>query len=172
MSGILVGIDGSRHSGKALEWAAREAALRNVPLTVLTVCQNVVGYTGYAYGYESDEELADRARQAAQEQVDKIFAQLDEASRPTSVAVRAVVGLPVDRLLNAASGADMIVLGSRGAGGFRKRLLGSVAQQVTHHVHVPVVIIPAESDLQRAPATQPSCPRGRPAVQPAMERVM
>lgn len=146
MSGILVGIGGSGHSGKALEWAAREAVLRNVPLTVLTVCQNVIGYTGYAYGYESDEELADQARQAAQEQADKVFAQLDEASRPASVAVRAVAGLPADRLLNAASGTDMIVLGSRGAGGFRRLLLGSVAQQVTQHAHIPVVIIPAERD--------------------------
>jgi nucleotide-binding universal stress UspA family protein len=146
MSGILVGIDGSGHSGKALEWAAREAALRNVPLTVLTVCQNVIGYTGYAYGYVSDEELADQARQGAQVQADKVLGQLDEASRPASVTVRAVAGLPADRLLNAARDADMIVLGSRGAGGFRTLLLGSVAQQVTQHAHVPVVVIPAESD--------------------------
>jgi len=145
VSGIFVGIDGSGHSGKALEWAAREAALRNVPLTVLSVCQNVVGYTGYAYGYVSDEELAAQALQAAQEQVDKVFCQLDEASRPASVTVRAVAGLPADRLLDAARGADMIVLGSRGAGGFRKPLLGSVARQVTQHAHVPVVVIPAES---------------------------
>jgi nucleotide-binding universal stress UspA family protein len=77
--------------------------------------------------------------------VDKVFCQLDEASWPASVTVRAVVGLPADRLLDAARGADMIVLGSRGAGGFRKLLLGSVAQQVTQHAHVPVVVIPAES---------------------------
>lgn len=144
MSGILVGVDGSGHSGKALEWAAREAALRNVPLTVLTVCQNVIGYTGYAYGYVSDEELTDHARQVAQEQADKVLRQLDEASRPASVTVRALAGLPADRLLNAARDADMIVLGSRGAGGFKKLLLGSVAHQVTQHAHVPVVVIPEE----------------------------
>jgi nucleotide-binding universal stress UspA family protein len=146
MSGILVGVDGSGQSGKALEWAAREAALRDVPLTVLTVCPNVIGYAGYVYGYESDEELTSEARHAAQEQAGKVFARLDEASRPASAAVRAVVGLPADQLLSAARGADMIVLGSRGAGGFRKLLLGSVARQVTHHAHIPVVIIPAESD--------------------------
>jgi len=144
VSGILVGVDGSGHSVKALEWAAREAALRDVPLTVLTVCQNVIGYTGYAYGYVSDEELADHAGQAAQEQADQVLRQLDEASRPASVTVRALAGLPADRLLNAARDADMIVLGSRGAGGFQKLLLGSVAHQVTQHAHVPVVVIPAE----------------------------
>lgn len=145
MNGILVGIDGSGHSGKALEWAAREAALHDVPLTVLTVCRNVIGYTGYVYGYENDEELARQARRAAQEQTDKVLARLDEASRPAA-AVRAAVGLPADQLLHAAAGADMIVLGSRGAGGFRKLLLGSVARQVTLHAHLPVVIIPAEDD--------------------------
>ena len=144
MGGILVGIDGSGYSGKVLEWAAREAALRSVPLTVLTVCQNVIGYTGYAYGYDSDEELAEHARQAAQVQADKVLRQLGEASRPASVTVRAVAGLPADRLLNAARDAETIVLGSRGAGGFSKLLLGSVAQQVTQHAHVPVVVIPAE----------------------------
>lgn len=118
--------------------------MRDVPLTVLTVCQNVIGYTGYAYGYVSDEELADHARQAAQEQADEVLGQLDEASRPASVTVRAVVGLPADRLLNAARDADMIVLGSRGTGGFGKLLLGSVAHQVTQHAPIPVVVIPAE----------------------------
>lgn len=47
MSGILVGVDGSSHSSQALERAAREAAARNVPLAVLAVHQDVVGYTGY-----------------------------------------------------------------------------------------------------------------------------
>jgi nucleotide-binding universal stress UspA family protein len=49
-----------------------------------------------------------------------------------------------NELLTASAGADMIVVGSRGAGGFRRLLLGSVASQVTHHAHVPVVIIGRE----------------------------
>jgi nucleotide-binding universal stress UspA family protein len=144
MSGILVGMDGSGHSTLALDWAAREAAIRKVPLTVLTVYQIMISYSGYAVGNVGDQDLAEKARQAAQDQVDKVLAELDEASRPASVTVRGVAGLPADELLSSAAGADMIVLGSRGAGGFRKLLLGSVASQVTHHAHVPVVIIPAE----------------------------
>jgi nucleotide-binding universal stress UspA family protein len=146
MSGILVGIDGSGHSTRALEWAAREAAVRKVPLTVLTVYQTAVGYGGHAVGYVGDEVLAEQARQAAEEQADKVLAELDEASRPAAVTVRGVAGLAADELLGASAGADMIVVGSRGAGGFRKLLLGSVASQVTHHAHVPVVIIPAEKN--------------------------
>lgn len=145
MSGILVGIDGSGHSTRALEWAAREAAARKAPLTVLTVYQLMAGYTGYAVGYAGDEQLAEQVRKEAQVQVDKVLAQLDAQSRPTSVTVRGVAGLPADELLSASAGADLIVVGSRGAGGFKRLLLGSVASQVTHHARVPVVIIPADN---------------------------
>ncbi len=145
MSGILVGIDGSNHSTRALEWAAHEASVRAVPLTVLTVQQLTAGYTGYALAYMSDPEMTEQARKEAQQQVDKVLDQLTEASRPPSVTVRAVVGLPADELLSAGAAADMIVVGSRGAGGFRRLLLGSVASQVAHHAHVPVVVVPAEA---------------------------
>jgi nucleotide-binding universal stress UspA family protein len=144
MSGILVGVDGSGHSDKALEWAAGEAAARQAPLTVLAVHPSMAGYTGHSAGYPGDQELAEKARLLAQEQVDKVLAELDEASRPASVTVRAVAGLPAEELLAASAGADMIVVGSRGSGGFGKLLLGSVASQVTHLAHVPVVIIRAE----------------------------
>ena len=145
MSEIIVGIDGSGHSALALEWAGREAAVRKIPLTVITVYPTMVGYTGYSVSCPSDEELAQQAQQAAEEQVDKVLAGLDEASRPLSVTVRGVAGLPADELLSASGGADMVVVGSRGAGGFRKLRLGSVASQVAHHAHLPVVIIPAET---------------------------
>jgi len=58
--------------------------------------------------------------------------------------VLAAIGIPAEELLNAAASADMIVVGSRGAGGFKRLLMGSVAAQVTHHAHCPVVVIPAE----------------------------
>ena len=144
MSGILVGVDGSGHSARALEWAAREAAVRSVPLQVLTVHQAVAGYSGMAVFYGGDEDATKRAQEAAQQLTDKVIGELDEASRPASVTVRAVHGFPSDELLSAAGDADLLVVGSRGAGGFRKLLLGSVGEQVAHHAHVPVVIIPAE----------------------------
>lgn len=143
MTGILVGVDGSSHSSQALEWAAREAAARNVPLTVLAVHQDVVGYTGYAFGYVDERELADQARQVAKEQADKVLAQLDEAARPPSVIVRGATGLTADVLLRAAADADLLVVGSRGAGGFSRLLLGSVALCVTRHARCPVVVVPA-----------------------------
>jgi nucleotide-binding universal stress UspA family protein len=143
MSEIIVGIDGSAHSRYALEWAIKEAAIRHAPLTVLTVHQAVAGYWGSAVAYAGDHALAEQALKAAQEETDEVLGQLDSESHPSQVAVRAVSGLPAEELLNAAADADMIVVGSRGAGGFRKLLMGSVSSQVTHHAHCPVVVIPA-----------------------------
>jgi nucleotide-binding universal stress UspA family protein len=142
MSGIIVGVDGSGHSDRALDWAAREAALRQVPLTVLTVHQVAVGYTGTAIYLPADEAPTERARGLAQDRTDKVLAGLSAA--PSQVTVRSVAGIPSQELLNAAKDADMLVVGSRGAGGFTQLLMGSVSAQVIHHAPCPVVVIPAE----------------------------
>jgi nucleotide-binding universal stress UspA family protein len=65
------------------------------------------------------------------------------AAKPESVTVKAVHGLPADELVKAAEGADMLVMGSRGSGGFARLVLGSVATQVSHHADCPVLIVPA-----------------------------
>jgi nucleotide-binding universal stress UspA family protein len=145
MPGIIVGVDGSVHSRRALEWAISEAAVRRAPLTVLTVQQAVAGYWGTPVVYPQDLDLAEHAAKAAQEETDKVLDKLGAGERPPSVTVRGVVGLPAEEILNAAQGADMIVVGSRGAGGFRRLLMGSVSSQVTHHACCPVVVIPADN---------------------------
>ena len=144
MPGIVVGVDGSDHSRHALEWAIREAAVRHAPLTVLTVQQAVAGYWGGPILYPDDQGLADEARERAQEETDSTLEKIDAESRPSSVTVRAVTGLPAEALLDAAADADMLIVGSRGAGGFKRLLMGSVSIQVTHHAHCPVVVIPDE----------------------------
>jgi nucleotide-binding universal stress UspA family protein len=149
MPGIIVGIDGSGHSRRALEWAVREAAARRAPLTVLTVQQPVTAYWGagaavpYAYSY--DQDLVKQALKMAEEETGSTLEQAGADSRPPSVTVKAVAGLPAESLLQAAEDADMIVVGSRGAGGFKRLLMGSVSTQVAHHAHCPVVVIPAEN---------------------------
>jgi nucleotide-binding universal stress UspA family protein len=143
MPGIIVGVDGSGHSQRALEWAIGEAAIRQVPLTVLTVHQAVVGYYGSATIYSDDPTRTEEARQAAQAETDKVLAGL-EGSRPESVTVTAVHGFPVEELISAGRDADMIVLGSRGAGGFTRLMMGSVAGQVAQHAPCPVLIVPPE----------------------------
>jgi nucleotide-binding universal stress UspA family protein len=142
MSGIVVGIDGSGHSERALEWAAREAAVHHVSLTVLTVHEAVRGYySSTPASYPGDEQLTEKMREAAQAETDKVLAGLGD-SRPETVTVKAVHGFPVEEIINAATDADMIVLGQRGAGGFTRLVMGSVSSQVTHHADVPVTIIP------------------------------
>ena|ERR1700722_18793688 len=143
MPGLIVGVDGSADSHRALEWALKESAIRQAPLTVLTVHQAMAGYYGGMANGPADPARTAEARQAAQEQTDKALAGLD-GPRPEAVTVTAVHGFPVEELLNAGSDADMIVLGSRGAGGFTRLLLGSVADQVTQHAHCPVLIVPRE----------------------------
>lgn len=142
MSGIIVGVDGSSHSQRALEWAAREAAARHMSLTVLTVHQAVRGFAG-PVAYPGDLSTTEHARELAQAETDKALEAIG-AQQPTEVTVRAVNGLPAQELLSAAEGAEMLVVGSRGAGGFTRLLMGSVSSQVAHHATCPVVVIPAE----------------------------
>jgi nucleotide-binding universal stress UspA family protein len=143
MSGIIVGVDGSGHSQRALEWAMKEAAIRQVPLTVLTVNEAIRGYFAGMAVFPDDPARTEAARQAAQAETDKVLAGLD-GPRPDSVTVKAVHGFPVEELITAGQDADMIVLGSRGAGGFTRLMMGSVADQVAHHAHCPVLIVPPE----------------------------
>lgn len=145
MPGIIVGIDGSERSHKALEWAVREAGIRNAPLTVLTVQQAVDGFFGTTVLYPDDDELTERTRKAALAEVEEVLDQVDGNARQAPVAVQVVLGVPAEELLKAAVSADMIVVGSRGAGGFKKLLLGSVSSHMAHHGHCPVVIIPSFS---------------------------
>jgi len=143
MPGIVVGVDGSGHSQRALEWAMKEAVIRHAPLTVLTVHDAVAGYFGGVAMYPNDPALTENARKAAQAETDKVLAELT-GPRPESVTVKAVHGFPAQELIDAGKDADLVVLGSRGAGGFARLLMGSVASQVTQHAYGPVLIVPPE----------------------------
>lgn len=146
MSGIVVGVDGSEHSRRALRWAVREAALRRAPLTVLTVQQAVAGYWGTVTAFPGEPDAAKHALQAAQEETDSVLKEAGDAFPPLAVTVKAITGLPAEELLRAAGDADMIVVGTRGAGGFKRLLMGSVSTQVTHHARCPVMVIPAATN--------------------------
>lgn len=143
MPGIIVGIDGSGHSRRALEWAMKEAALRHAPLTVLTVYPAIAGFFGDAAVHPGGPEATDRTREAAQAETDKVLVGLD-GPRPESVTVKAVHGFTVEEIIKAARDADMLVLGSRGAGGFARMVMGSTCYLVAHHAPCPVLIVRSE----------------------------
>ena len=146
MPGIVVGIDGSEHSRRALQWAVREAALRQAALTVLTVNRAVANtFTGKAVGYPGDPELVRSAQDAARQETLGVLGTVNADERPPAVTVHAMTGLPAEELIQASRDADLVVVGSRGAGRLRRLVRGSVSAEVSQHARCPVVVIPAEN---------------------------
>jgi nucleotide-binding universal stress UspA family protein len=147
MSGIVIGTDGSANARHALLWAVREAAVRNAPLTVLTV-HEVPGsfWSGRPVVQTADETQLAEAKAAATELTDKAVSELGDA-KPASVTVMAVIGAAADQLLAAAANADLLVVGARGgaqAGGLAAHSpIGSISNKVLHGSRCPVVVVPA-----------------------------
>ncbi len=140
MPGIVVGVDGSGESRQALAWAVKHAALEHEPLTVLAIHEVAVSaWTGNPIIYGEDRAEEEKAQHAAQEAVDKTINDL--GVRPDSVTVRAISGRPAQALIEASHDADLVVVGSRGAGGFSALLTGSVTSQVVSHAACPVVVV-------------------------------
>jgi nucleotide-binding universal stress UspA family protein len=142
MHGIVVGVDGSHHSARALEWALKEGVLQQAPVTVLTVhAVPASPWTGNPYLVGADPGEQEKLLHAAKELTRKVTGQLGE-SRPPSVEVRAITGFPAQELIEESKDADLVVVGSRGSGGFAKLMAGSVSSQVVEHAHCPVVVVP------------------------------
>ncbi|MEU3653531.1 universal stress protein [Streptomyces sp. NPDC032161] len=137
---IVVGVDGSDSSKQALRWAVRQAELTHAVVEAVTAWDfpQFHGALGWLPPSSSDEAaLEGRARRELLEAVEEVT-----GSRPP-VEVRAEVryGTPAGVLIDASRGASMLVVGSRGLGGFSGLLLGSVAQHCTQHARCPVVVI-------------------------------
>ena len=144
MAGIVVGVDGSGHSRKALERAAAEAVAHGAPLTVLVIHQAVRDVYGSASHYQEDAGQTEKAKEAAQADTDQVLAGM--ATKPTSVTVTAVHGIPADELIKASQDADMLVVGRRGMGGFARLLMGSVSDRVSRYAQCPVLILPSDDE--------------------------
>ena len=142
MAGIVVAIDGSSNSERALDWALRHAAALNAPLTVLTVHEVPKSYWGrIPVAGPADEAAVKEESLAADEMTQRVASRLGDGA-PAKVSVRAVIGFVVEEIVNASRDADMLVMGARGIGGFARLLVGSVSSQVVQHAVCPVVIIP------------------------------
>jgi nucleotide-binding universal stress UspA family protein len=143
MSGIFVGVDGSDHSRLALGWALREAVHRRMPLTVVSVRPTPVRPATDIYWAVPD--LPEDARneeaelQALREFVNKVADETGET--PPDITLVMEKGDPAEVLIGASRDADLLVVGSRGSGGFARLMLGSVSSKVVHHAASPVVVI-------------------------------
>ncbi len=120
-----------------------EAALRGAELTVITVHSVPASpWTGRPWPLPGEEDIVETIRKSAQDAVDKVAAALGD-QQPKSVKVVAVAGFPAKALIDTSVSAELMVVGSRGGGGFGSLFLGSVASQVVHHAKCPVVVVPA-----------------------------
>jgi len=150
MPGILVGVDGSDHSRRALEWAMREAAHHGAPLTVMTVYPGPVRPATQIYwdipDLPEDPHNLDAIGAAVREFVDKATNEIGETA--PEVTVNVIRGDPAQELVSASQDADLIVVGTRGTGAWAQLLLGSVSSKVTHHSACPVVVIPSAGDIR------------------------
>jgi nucleotide-binding universal stress UspA family protein len=141
MPGIVVGVDGSASSREALEWAVKHAALEHAALTVLAVHEVAASaWTGNPIVYPEDRPAEQQAQQAAQEAVNKAISDNGGAG-PESLTVRAASGTAAQLLIEASADADLVVVGSRGAGGFATLLTGSTSSKVVSHAACPVVVV-------------------------------
>lgn len=137
MNGVVVGVDGSVGSAAALRFAVDEARMRGS--TVHAIGAWALPAMAYAGGAGVDD-LPVALQTAAREGIAKAIEQVDIGDVPVEQHV--IEGHAARVLLEAGSGADLLVVGSRGLGGFSRLLLGSVGQQVVHHPPCPVVIVP------------------------------
>ena len=129
---IVVGVDGSAASRDALRWAQWQAELTGAPLEVVTAWSYP---TSYGFPVIADVDWEQGARTVLDEAV-------DEALGPQADVTRRVVeGHAARVLVEAADGADLLVVGSRGHGGFTGMLLGSVSEHVVTHASCPVVVV-------------------------------
>jgi nucleotide-binding universal stress UspA family protein len=132
---IVVGVDGSGHSGQALSWAAREATLRSASLEVIyafPALVSLVGSTAHEYYPQVEKEAAQVLDRA-----------LADAPVDASVPMERVLvpGSPAKVLVEASDNASMLVVGSRGLGEFRGMLLGSVSIHCVQQARCPVVVV-------------------------------
>ncbi|QZT63433.1 universal stress protein [Mycolicibacterium austroafricanum] len=150
---VVVGVDDSPSSQPALEWAAAEAKLRNIPLVILYATTLPIGAwpvvpvpTGFLdWQRQIGEDILNDAGQIAKE--------LTGGAVP--VTAEFAVATPTAALVEASHTAGMVVVGSRGQGGLLRKVLGSTSMGVLHRAHCPVVVVHDE---------EPAPPEGAPVV--------
>ena len=147
---IIVGVDGSATSDAAIRWAAREAAMRNVTMTLVHVVTPGLPVLGMGYAFaplpmnygalqkEEGQRVIESARHVAQASI----------APDGRVQIKTAVHFanPIPTLIDVTKDSQMIVVGCRGQGAWRRGLFGSVSTALLHHAHCPVAIIQDPAD--------------------------
>lgn len=137
MTKIVVGVDGSTQAAEAVAWADREAQLRQASLTAVLAWGLLSQYSTDPAAKFDPEYNEHKARQA----LDAYLEQALEPARAAAVERRPVCDLPVRALLDEADDAELLVVSSRGRGGFAGLLLGSVSSHLLSHASGPLAIV-------------------------------
>jgi nucleotide-binding universal stress UspA family protein len=136
---VLVGVDGSASSHKALTWAATEAAGHGADLVVLNVWEHTLLPPAGSVSV-SEKYVPDTSQRTADELLREIKEVLGE-DPPVLVQPRVKQGNPAKLLIEESADADLLVVGTRGHGGFGGLVLGSVSQHVAAYAKCPVTVV-------------------------------
>lgn len=137
--GIVVGVDGSPSSRLAAQWAAHEAAARDLPISLAAAY--VVPQFLYAEGMVPSRSIFEELESQAQGFVDEAASAIREVNTDVELMQQLHEGSPISMLLELSKEADMVVIGSRGLGGVAGALLGSVSASLVGHAYCPVVVL-------------------------------
>ena len=151
---VLVGIDDSDGARAALAWAARHASSTGCRLRVVHAYElNIAWIDDYNAAIPQWEQ---HAQEVALKTLSRVTEDVLDASQLEAVELRAIEGNPADVLHDEGLHAALLVVGSRGRGGFAGLLLGSVSQRVAQRAPCPVVVVPLPDDAQDDAASSSS----------------
>lgn len=141
---IVVGVDGSAPSKSALRWAVRAADVTGGGIDAVIAWQVP---PNYGWSVADPHWHPDRdAEKVVTETVDEVFG----ADRPRDLRIIVRQGNPAKVLLDASRGAELLIVGSRGHGGFVGLLLGSVSSSCAEHAHCPVLVVHQDTTVEGA----------------------
>src|SRR5271156_1413423 len=154
-SGVLVGVDGSPAARCAVDWAAHDAAMRNVPLTLVHAVQPIgvtlprlTATTAFSrWQVEQGQKILDEAVETARSTT--------PGGGPAQIETEMLFSPAVPVLVDLSKDADLVVVGSRGRGPITRSLLGSLSSSLIRHAHCPVAVIHDEDPLMPYPAHAP-----------------
>jgi nucleotide-binding universal stress UspA family protein len=143
MRRVVVGVDGSEGARAALQWAVAEADQWGVPLVAVWAWE----FSPLIVATDAPVKLQELGA-AVEEQLREVLEEELGETRAAAVEMRPVEDAPVRALIDAAEPGDLLVVGSRGYGGIKGALLGSVSRQVVQHAGCPVTVVrPAPEEM-------------------------
>jgi len=144
---IVVGVDGSEVSLTATRWAAREASLRGAPLRIVLAYE----WAWHGAQFTNNPPAEQTAHEQADRQVAAAVAEARAVAPDIAISSAAVRGRPAETLMDTARSAALLVVGSRGHGGFVNLLLGSISQQVATHADTAVAVVRGRTGATEGP---------------------